>query len=148
MPSATLEELAKFIKSVSSLMFSINPAPKTGVGMRKLRLPRAASAAKSGCDIMPLVQVGASFEPAIVNRSCTPLSDLKRASRTGPSGVIKKGVAFPKVMICPLDGTVNPWPTVACGFGRNAGPTSVRGEVPPAVGCEWQEPQELLLNVG
>src|SRR5579864_1822205 len=150
MPSESLEgadggAVPKLAASVSSEMFSINPAPKTGVGMRKLRLPLAASAAKSGC---ASIQPGASaVSPAIVNRSCTPLSDLKRTSRTGPSALIKgSGVGFWKTMVWPL--TVNPWPTVACGLFPTKGKAFALGEVPPVAGCEWHEPQELLLNVG
>src|SRR5580700_2052576 len=135
-PSCRLAELARLARMVFSGMFSIKPAPKTGVGMRKLRLPLAASAAKSGC---AKVQLGASELPAIVNRSWTPPSDLKRASRTGPSAVTKNGI----VLL-----TLISWPTVNCGFCPTLGKAFALGEVPPAAGCEWQEPQELLLNAG
>src|SRR5271169_2883724 len=142
-PNCGLADEARLARMVFSEMFSINPPPRTGVGMRRLRLPLAASAAKSGCARLQVFGVEGdvvkSVRPAIVNRSCTPLSDLKRASRTGPSAVTKNGIE-----LLPLA----TWPTVNCGFCLNAGPTSARGEVPPVAGCEWQEPQESLLNVG
>ena len=38
--------------------------------------------------------------------------------------------------------------TATCGFGPMKGNAEVLGLVPPTLGCEWHDPQELLLNVG
>ena len=47
-------------------MFSIRPAPKTGVGMRKMMLLCATAVAKSGCEMTDAVQAPASLRPAMV----------------------------------------------------------------------------------
>src|SRR6266436_4976687 len=83
-------------------MLAMSPAPKTGVGMRKMRLFAAAAAAKLGC---VRLQAPASGWPVTVNRSSTPpLGALRlavplalkkngnRASRVGPVDVMKYGV--------------------------------------------------------
>src|ERR1700675_3885660 len=79
----------------------------------------------------------------MVNRSCTPLSDLKRASRTGPFAVTKGGILFVAPFFCP---------TVNCGFWPAMFPTKGKafmlGDVPPVAGCEWQGTQEALLEAG
>src|SRR5450755_2495178 len=62
---------ARFARRVESGMDSISPAPKTGVGMRKIMLDALE---KSGCDIAQLA--GLSDLPEIVNRSCTPPSGV------------------------------------------------------------------------
>jgi hypothetical protein len=52
-------------RSVSS-MFSIRPAPKTGVGMRKMMLLCRIADAKFGYEITEAVQLVASVRPAMV----------------------------------------------------------------------------------
>ena len=54
-------------------MFSIKPAPKIGVGMRKIRFPSFSIWAKSGC---AMVQPEASLRPAMVKTSWTPPSGV------------------------------------------------------------------------
>src|SRR5439155_18922565 len=89
---------------VVSSMFSIRPAPKTGVGMRKMMLLVACAWAKLG---WVRLQAPASVRPVMVYRSSTPpLGELtfglplaskkngKRASRTGPVEVINVGTVF------------------------------------------------------
>src|SRR3989442_1184202 len=113
--AAALEFL--FARMVASGMVSIRPPPKRGVGIRKIRLLFAAAALKSGWEML---QPGASGRPVIVKRSCTPPSrvplelNLKRASRTGPSLVMKNGTWLGAVA------------TVDLGF--------VNGLVPPTAG--------------
>src|ERR1700686_3896723 len=83
----------------------------------------------------------------MVNKSCTPPSDLKRASRTGPSAATKNGIELVPPATCP---------TVNCGFCPGTPLTKLLavgkafglGEVPPVAGCEWQEPQESVLKAG
>src|SRR5262249_48230707 len=73
---------------------SIRPAPKTGVGMRKITLRLASAVAKSGC---ASTQPGASSRPWMVKIACTPPSGdpsaffTKRASRTGPFSPMNAG---------------------------------------------------------
>src|SRR5579862_341564 len=124
-------------------MSSSSPAPKTGVGMRKMRLPAAAAAAKLGCT---KVQPFASVSPETVKMVSTPpLGALvlavpsllkkngKRASRVGPWAVMNVGVvSFGPAM--PL--------AIAVNSGLLAPP------VPPTVGCEWQPAQLLKLKRG
>src|SRR6267154_1809875 len=73
------------------------------------------------------VATGASARPVMTKRSCTepsltPLPFLKRASRTGPFGVMNHGTVF---------------------FAPSKVATAIKGFcaglVPPAFGCEWQE---------
>src|SRR5438552_2414159 len=75
-----------FARIVESVMASIRPAPNVGVGIRKIK--SAPAATKSGCAIL---QPGASVRPVIVNRSCTPPSDLNLASLIGPLSEMKNG---------------------------------------------------------
>src|SRR5260370_10583264 len=102
MPKLLLRLLARFSSRVESSRFSIRPAPKTGVGMRKMRLLAFAAATKLGCGRLQPV---ASERPLTVNRSSTPPLGLlvlavplllkkngKRASRVGPFCVIKNGL--------------------------------------------------------
>jgi hypothetical protein len=76
----------------------MSPAPNTGVGIRKITLSRASSASKSSCSA---VQLGASSWPLITKRLWTPPSRepsgryLNRASRTGPSKLMKEGRTLP-----------------------------------------------------
>src|ERR1700675_1286576 len=90
-------------------MFPIRPAPKSGVGMRKIMLFSARASSKLGCG--SIVHVDASDRPTTVNRSSTPplgafrfrSPDLlkkngKRASRTGPLGVMKDGIVFVELL--------------------------------------------------
>src|SRR5882724_8968403 len=117
-------------------MFSITPAPKTGVGMRKMMLLVAWACAKLGCGRL---QAPASPRPVMVNKSSTPpLGALvlglpfelkkkgKRASRTGPFAVTKDGMVFlaPSALA-----------SVTCGL--------VKGLVPPTAGWAWQKAQLL-----
>src|SRR5579864_6017954 len=129
--------------SVESSMFSIRPAPKVGVGMRKMRLPAAAAAAKLGCSrLQPL----ASGSPLTVNRVSTPplgalvlaLPSLlkkngKRASRVGPCAVINVGV-------------VSFGPAMPLAIAVNSG--LLGPPVPPMVGCEWHPEHWLKLKRG
>jgi hypothetical protein len=73
------------------------------------------------------VQPIASLRPAIVNKSWTPESDLKRASCTGPSAVTKNGITFDAPMS---------FASATCGFGPTFGKISALGDVPPMFGCE------------
>src|SRR5579864_3977251 len=122
MPKLLLLLAAVFLSRVESSRFSIRPAPKVGVGMRKIRLLALAAALKLG---WLRVQVPASERPVTVNRSSTPPLGLlvladpsalkkngKRASRVGPLAVIKNGV----VSLGATPSLVN----LACGF--TAGP--------------------------
>src|ERR1035438_1966027 len=127
-------------------MFSIRPAPKVGVGMRKMMSFAAWAAAKPGWGrVVALLQVPASWRPVTVNRSSTPpLGALvltvplalkkngNRASRVGPFAVMKVGMVLPGAT--PLLGK------------RNSGLTA--GPVPPTAGCAWQELQLLELKRG
>src|SRR5262249_47808605 len=116
------------INKVESSTFSISPAPKVGVGMRKMMLLVCRAKAKLGCRRL---QVPASERPVMVNRSSTPPLGLlglglpfaskkkgNRASRTGPVEVTKLGMIF----WAPSAVASVTWGLVA-------------GEVPPAAGC-------------
>src|SRR5580704_14309025 len=104
MPKLLLRFVARFFSRVESSRFSIRPAPKTGVGIRKIMLLAACAAAKLGCGRL---QLPASERPVTVNRSSTPPLgalvsavpfELKkkgnRASRVGPLAVMKYGVVL------------------------------------------------------
>src|SRR5579862_8564224 len=95
--------VAWLFNSVESSRFSIRPAPKVGVGIRKMMLFACCAAAKLGCGKL---QLPASGRPVTVNRSSTPpfgalvftvplalKKNGKRASRVGPLAVMKYGVA-------------------------------------------------------
>ena len=95
-----------FFNKVESSRFSIRPAPKTGVGMRKIMLLASCAALKLGCGrTVLLLQLPASERPVTVNRSSTPPLGLlvfavplalkkngNLASRVGPLAVMKYGV--------------------------------------------------------
>src|SRR5580765_6040570 len=132
---------AALFSKVESSMFSINPRPKVGVGMRKITLPVATAWAKLGCVIL---QAPASTRPVMVYRSSTPPFGLftsglpaalkkngKRASRTGPVAVMNDGT----VLRAPSNVA---WAT--CGL--------VAGLVPPTAGAAWQAAQLLELKRG
>src|SRR6266496_2435026 len=74
-----------FARMVESGIDSIRPAPKVGVGILKMISPEWL--AKLGWEM--LQPGGVSLRPMIVNRSCTPPSDTKRISRTGPLALIR-----------------------------------------------------------
>lgn len=116
---------------VESGICSISPAPKTGVGIRNIKLLALCACTKSGCDG---VHDLASVIPAIVNRSCTPPSDGNRAARTGPFGVMKNGRLF-------VAGLRRLLKNATCGF-------PVGGLVPPTAGLMWQPEQLLRFMVG
>ena len=93
-------------------MFSISPAPKTGVGMRKIMLRVAPAALKLGCCRL---QLTASARPETVKRSSTPplgafglglpnrsKKNGNRASRTGPLGWTKNGMVLVLPITTPL----------------------------------------------
>src|ERR1700733_4572506 len=96
-------------KRVESSRFSIRPAPKVGVGIRKMTLFSATAVAKLGCgSAVLLLHVPASERPVTVYRSSTPpfgslvftvplvlKKNGKRASRVGPLAVMKDGTVFP-----------------------------------------------------
>src|SRR2546428_8663120 len=126
---------------VASEMDWIRPPPNVGVGMRAIRLWVALAVAKSG---WVRVQPVASERPAMVNRSCTPPSLTKRASRTGPLELMN---GWPSrngndrsfgLQVAP--GAQFFCPTVACGL--------VEGLVPPTSGWAWQPEHWSRLNRG
>src|SRR5205809_8004837 len=133
-------------------MFAIKPEPKTGVGMRKMRLLAAAAAAKPG---WVRLQPAASARPLTVNRSSTPPFGLltlavplalkkngNRASRTGPVAVTKDGMVLVLPLTSPLAIT---W---LWGLGPTLGKTLADGLLPPVAGCEWHPPHPSRLNRG
>ena len=89
---------------------------------------------KSGWEIL---HPGASVRPVMTKRLCTPPSleplgfRLKRASRTGPFGVMNQGTSF----FAPL--------SVATGIKGFCA-----GLDPPGAGCEWQDKHWLELKRG
>src|ERR1700733_6525304 len=110
---------------VESSRFSINPAPKTGVGMRKIMSFSCWAVAKLGWGML---QLPASERPETVNRSSTPpLGELvftlpfalkkngKRASRVGPVAVMNDGSVLELPLAMPL---VITW---LSGFGPTSG---------------------------
>src|SRR5438552_1176931 len=108
-------------------MVSIKPAPKVGVGMRKIRL---LVLEKSGWLIEH--PGGLSDRPAMVKMSCTPPSEMKRTSRTGPSNLMKAGTVLPGAIAGAC---------TTCGL-------FIRGLDPPTSGNAWQPAQESRLNLG
>src|SRR5215468_6868877 len=121
-------------------MFSTNPAPNTGVGIRNIRLLAACACAKLGCCRL---QAPASARPETVYRSSTPpLGALvlavplalkkngNRASRTGPLAATKNGIA----LVLPL---TRPFAIAwLCGLAPTLGNMLAAGLVPPGAGCE------------
>ncbi len=126
MPSAALTDALTFwlARMVASGICSIKPAPKTGVGIRKMTLPAASCRSKFGCGILhPVASPPSSTRPLMTKSACTPPSGvpsacrLKRASRIGPLSVTNDGT----VLRAP-----NAVATAICGF--------VAGLVPPIAG--------------
>src|SRR5580692_3252325 len=68
-PKRLFRLMAMLLNKVESSRFSTSPAPKTGVGMRKMMLLAACAALKLGCGKL---QAPASERPETVNRSSTP----------------------------------------------------------------------------
>src|SRR5580704_10746629 len=141
-PKLLLRLAARFFNRVESSRFSISPAPKTGVGIRKMMLSAALAPSKFGC---VRLQAPASERPVTVNRSSTPPlgafrlaepSALKkngnRASRVGPWALMKNGVV--SAGATPL--------LVNWNWGLTAAP------VPPTAGCAWHDTQLLALKRG
>src|ERR1700693_5675329 len=110
--------------------------------MRNIALVALSCAAKLGWGKL---QPTASLRPAMENRLCTPPSGvpsaflMNRTSRTGPSGVMKEGIA----LVAPLAEAA-----AICGFGWGTGGLEGLGLVPKAAGCAWQEPQLFELYPG
>ena len=94
-----MAELALRLARIAlSVICSISPAPKTGVGIRKMMLLLRTCLSKSSCWIL---QPGASGCPVITKRAWTPPSRLpsglnwNRASRIGPSRLMNEGMTLP-----------------------------------------------------
>src|SRR5579863_6137549 len=142
MPKLLLRLFAWLVSKVESSRFSIRPAPKVGVGMRKMMSLACSAAAKLGCGKL---QLPASVRPLTVNRVSTPPLGLlvlavpfalkkngNRASRVGPLAVMKYGVESLGATELPAKAN--------CGL--------VAAPVPPSAGCAWQELQLFELNRG
>src|ERR1700722_19305094 len=142
MPRRLLLLAAVFFSRVDSSRFSIRPAPKVGVGIRKIMSFACCAAAKLGCGRL---QLPASVRPLTVNRSSTPPLGLlvfavplalkkngNRASRVGPLAVTKYGVESFGATELPAK----------ANWGLTAAP------LPPTAGCAWQELQLFELNRG
>ena len=128
----------RLARIVLSGICSISPAPKVGVGIRKMTLSAASWPSKSSCEMgQPLASAVPSFRPLTTNSAWTPPSRvplglcLNRASRTGPSRVMNDGTTLraPKAVA-----------TSTCGF--------TAGLVPPMAGWEWQPTQLSRLKRG
>src|ERR1700689_765968 len=121
-----------FARIAESEIASMSPAPKTGVGMRKMMFgfpPWPDRGFPAGRKLgWAMLQPAASLRPVITKRSCTSPSlvpfgfRLKRASRTGPFGAMNHGTTF----FAPL--------RVATAIKGLLG-----GLDPPAAGCAWQD---------
>ena len=119
----------------------MSPAPKVGVGMRKMRFgfpPWPEIGFPAGRKLgWAMLQPAASPRPVMTKRSCTPPSlvpsgfRLKRTSRTGPLCVMNHGTMF----LAPLRVAI-----AIKGFRA--------GLDPPAAGCEWQDMHWLELKRG
>src|ERR1700691_1306462 len=68
-PTLLLRFAAWLFNRVESSRFSTKPAPKTGVGIRKMILPSSCAVAKLGC---VRLQLPASERPVTVNIVSTP----------------------------------------------------------------------------
>src|SRR6267143_4854937 len=112
MPKLLLALAARLFNKVESSTFSINPVPKVGVGIRKMRLLVACAWAKLGCCRL---QLPASERPDTVNKSSTPPLGAfglgfplaskkkgKRASRVGPLAVMNDGIVLVEPLTNPL----------------------------------------------
>src|SRR5262245_44729336 len=112
---------------------STSPSPNVGVGVRKITLLLATWIAKFSCEIE---QPGASLRPAVTNSAWTPPSrvlsglNLNRASRMGPSGLMKEGTT----LLAPRNVATATW---GFGAGVQPGPRLRKGagDVPPVAGC-------------
>src|SRR5579862_4881567 len=130
-----------FARIAESEIASMSPAPKTGVGMRKMMFgfpPWAESAFPAGWKSgWAMLQPAASPRPVMTKRLWTPPSlvpfgfRLKRASRMGPFCVMNQGATF----LAPLRVA-----TPIKGFRV--------GLDPPAAGCEWQDKHWFELKRG
>ena len=95
------ESAARLLRMVVSESCSMSPAPKVGVGIRKMMLRFATCLSKSSCTaVQALALPVSSTRPLITNRPWTPPSRLpsglnwNRASRIGPSRLTKDGTLF------------------------------------------------------
>src|ERR1017187_5131014 len=130
-----------FARIAESEIASMRPAPKTGVGMRKMIFgfpPWPESGFPAGRKLnWAMLQPAASLRPEMTKRSCTLPSlvpfglRLKRASRTGPFGAMNHGIVF----LAPLRAAI-----VTKGF--------CAGLDPPAAGYEWQDKHWFELKRG
>src|SRR5260370_5560712 len=105
-PIADFSDASDFIfaRMAESGIASISPAPKTGVGIRKMMLelpPRPVSGSPAGRKLgWVLLQPAASLRPVITKRSCTspslaPLGlRLNHVSRIGPLCVLYQATMF------------------------------------------------------
>src|SRR3984957_20050594 len=130
-----------FARISESEIASMSPAPKTGVGMRKIMFgfpPWPVSGFPAGRKLgWAMLQPAASLRPVMTNRSCTAPSlvpfgvRLNRASRMGPACVMNQGTTFfaPLRVAIPIS-----------GFRV--------GLDPPAAGCEWQDKHWFELKRG
>src|ERR1035438_3698409 len=141
-PKADFADASAFIFATmaESGIASMSPAPKTGVGMRKIMFAFPVCPVRGFPEgrksNWAMLQPGASLRPVITKRSCTspsaaPLLFLNRASRTGPFCVMNHGSVF-----------FAPFKVATANSGFRAGLD------PPALGCEWQEKHWLELKRG
>src|ERR1700716_1399325 len=138
MPSLDLCDAvpAKLDFSVASGVFSMNPTPKVGEGMRKATLFSRTCVVKSGCareqppgaSLLPWMLKSGRTAPA---GNPSPWGLTKRASRTGPFETTNGGREF----CAPLAVA-----TATCGL--------VKGLVPPIAGNEWHMKQLSPLKAG
>ena len=135
-PNARFEDTLTdwLTRIVWSSIASIKPAPNTGLGIRKITLPRSSSLSKFG---WARLHPSAPSRPVIVNRLVTPPSGVPSgfltnlASRTGPFSLMKEGTA-----------SVPPNLLAKSTWGFTA------GLVPPIAGCAWQPPQPSRFILG
>ena len=76
-PNAALSDALalRLARIVLSEICSISPAPKVGVGIRKMTLPAASWPSKSSCGIgQPPASAVPSFRPLMTNSAWTPPS--------------------------------------------------------------------------
>src|SRR2546430_16898709 len=89
---------------------------------------------KTGCAIL---QPGASLRPVTTNRSWTPPSDTKRASRIGPFGTMNHGtvlVAPPALATAGSGLMAGPGPPAKGGRGQGGPGFGVKRRPGPACG--------------
>src|SRR5271156_2086121 len=143
MPNPAFREASACMlaRIAESEIASMSPAPKTGVGMRKMMFGFPLCPDKgfpAGRKLgWAMLQPAASLRPVMTKRSCTSPSlvpfgfRLKRASRTGPFWVMNQGTKF----FDPLRVA-----TAIIGF--------CVGLDPPAAGCAWQDKHWFELKRG